>query len=431
MKTAVTQRELGYTEAACALAHERFAGWGQPVRAAEFTGPLSAEIVLRVLCEMQARHPLLRARLVGHDAGYRFVIDSPPLAVRVLARPDSPSYHAFEEAEHVAPIDPAGPLWRATVLLDGVPERGHHVLIYSSHHAISDGLSACRFVEEFLRDCAAAADGVAIEDSPRPLPPAIEQRLPRSPTWAEYAATLQQAATGRPAMDPWPYAEVSPVDARIPRVVPFAAIAVGPLRTRAAQAGVSVNAALAAAMLQTAAVLAGGRLATTFTTSVNLRSRVVPPRALADVDCCMINVHTGHTVDPDVRFWALARAYADELSVQLPGQSATPAAFDFNALSQRIDAGMMARMTGFPLRLGLSNCGLYPFPTRHGAFTLEHLHFHTSRRAGAYVGFLHAVTVGESLNLCFSYAEPLVAGAWVQAFVAGVVQALAGASAGE
>lgn len=269
------ERDLGYTETACALAHERFDGWGQPVRVAEISGPLDGDRARRVLTGLRARHPLLRARLIAHEGGYRFWLDDPPIVLRVGERPAASSYRAIEEAEQADPIDPAGPLWRVTLLLDRVPGRLRHVLVYTSHHAVSDGLAACMFVDEFLRGCAAEVEGQG-EPTSRPLPPAIEQELAGAPSWAQYTAGLQAAAAGRPALDPWPYAESAPIEARVPRVVPFS-LGAADLRRRARAEGVSLNAALAAALLRSAAALAGGRLATMLSTSVNLRPRVRAP----------------------------------------------------------------------------------------------------------------------------------------------------------
>lgn len=429
------RRRLGYIETLCALGHDHLHGAAQGVSTATVTGPLTRPLVAAALACVQARHPLLRARLVGDGDGHAFVVANPAPPIQLVVRPrvDADEWRAVEAHEYAAPVDPAVALWRVTVLLD--PAGSDHTVIVVFHHAIADGVARLLFHDDLLRACAALTPNDAAFDmaatlpavTARPLPPPIESSLQGATSWAAFQAAIAADAADRPTPDPWPYARAVPVAARAPQMLLRAleppVLAALHARTRAA--GTTVNAALAAAMLRTAARLAGGRLTTSLATSINLRAHADPPLEQGDFGCFMVNVRTHHAVAAADDLLALARAYREQLQARTPAQAHTPVDFDVADLRARLDPDVIERATAYPFRLGLSNLGVYPHPPAHGAFALTRIHVSTSRRAGLYAGFLHAVTLRGRMQLGLSFVTPLLDAAWAAAFMDGVVAELA------
>jgi hypothetical protein len=418
------RRPLGYIETLCALGHDGLHGAAQGVFVAEIDGPLTPELAIAVFVGIQASHPLLRARLERDADGYAFNLDPPAPPVQFMARPrDGALAWDVAEAETQAPpVDARVALWRATLLHD--PDQ-RHLLVFSFHHAIADGLAGVAIIEEFLAGCAAALAHAEAPLPRWPLAPPIEERLIPRTRWADFSAAMQAQVTRQPELPPWPYAAPAPVAARLPRRLhhELTAPELEALARRAAAEGTTLTGAFAAAMLFAAAEVAG-HAATSITTSVNLRGYAAPEPRVDDVGCSMTNVRSWHTLAAGDEFWQVARAYREALRSSLVVQGYTPADYDFPALARRLDRDVVDRATHYPQRLGLSNLGVVAHPERRGPFAWTGLHMSVSRRAGFYVGFLFAHTFARRLSLCFCYVEPLLASEAARSYFAGLTQRL-------
>ncbi|HHN4389410.1 TPA: condensation domain-containing protein, partial [Pseudomonas aeruginosa] len=151
-------------------------------------GQLSIDDLRRGLDALQARHPLLRAR-IEHDAGFdpRWVPCERPIPLReVRGGGEEQWLREINERELPERIDPdSGPLIRTVAI---TTDAGAHDLLVVVPHIIADGTTVLTLAEQWL---ALAADPAAQPWTASALPPAEDLR-PRRFTGDEGAARLAE-----------------------------------------------------------------------------------------------------------------------------------------------------------------------------------------------------------------------------------------------
>ncbi|MBF3193431.1 condensation domain-containing protein, partial [Pseudomonas aeruginosa] len=149
-------------------------------------GQLSIDDLRRGLDALQARHPLLRAR-IEHDAGLdpRWVPCERPIPLReVRGGGEEQWLREINERELPERIDPdSGPLIRTVAI---ATDAGAHDLLVVVPHIIADGTTVLTLAEQWLT---LAADPAAQPWTASALPPAEDLR-PRRFTGDEGAARL-------------------------------------------------------------------------------------------------------------------------------------------------------------------------------------------------------------------------------------------------
>ncbi len=138
--------------------------------AVELRGPLDAAALARALTEVARRHEALRAVFVDDGAGpvQRFLpaLDVPLPVADLSGRGEEAVDAAVAEAA-LRPFDLAtGPLFRAALVR---AEAERHVLVLSTHHAVSDGWSTGVLLREVSALYAAAVGGGEAELPPLPV----------------------------------------------------------------------------------------------------------------------------------------------------------------------------------------------------------------------------------------------------------------------
>ena len=145
-------RGLGSFETGAALTHDR-----SPFIVAIVIrlgrGP-SDERLRQALDALQARHPLLRARIVSTGWRKRFALDGvPPIALEAVPRPGEDAWQRVAEQALTGGLDASrGPLLRATYLRAG-PTGAASEIVLAFHHAIVDAASGQQLVDELLTAC--------------------------------------------------------------------------------------------------------------------------------------------------------------------------------------------------------------------------------------------------------------------------------------
>jgi NRPS condensation-like uncharacterized protein len=167
------------------------------------------ESLRSALNQLQRRHPLLSARIVGRGAeGPAFHRSDAPIEVTLAKQPDT--WQKIVSAELARPFDrQAAPLVRAAM----VPGEDSAHIVLTFHHAVSDGVSGMTV----LRDLVGALGGVTL--APRDLPLSQEELLARTPglpSPAELLASLPDAQPDDPMSPPKP---VRPFDGTLPSVL--------------------------------------------------------------------------------------------------------------------------------------------------------------------------------------------------------------------
>ncbi len=148
-----------------------------------FIGPLNESILRQALVALQARHPLLRVRIVraGRNNA-KFISDT---AATIPIRSVQSAFDQWSiEAEHELNtrfIKGEAPLLRCVLIQH---ETEHHTVLLVFHHAIGDGLSGAYL----MRDLFSAADAILSGEKPS-LPPKEPKQAMEAyfPNWVKRA----------------------------------------------------------------------------------------------------------------------------------------------------------------------------------------------------------------------------------------------------
>ena len=170
------KRKLGQFEIAAAISGE-YAVWNIVGVLALENGP-AAEHLRPALDHLQARHPMLNARLVREGRQPNFIFgDAPPIPLKILGRADASHWIQVAEQELNLGFDhPQGPLLRCSYLSNG---QGPADLVLTAQHCIADGASIEALFKELLDVCASLeAGGAPPRSQAYPPLPAVEDRFP-------------------------------------------------------------------------------------------------------------------------------------------------------------------------------------------------------------------------------------------------------------
>ena len=355
--------------------------------AAQITGHTTVEQWRNALAAVQRRHPLLSACI---DTTFNRVphfrrITGRRIPLRVVA-----TAHARwqrEIAEEVnAPFAPdQAPLFRAVLL----HQETHCTFIFSSHHAVSDGVSLILL----LRDILLALSGYALEALP--LAPSREilfggqQRTSTEPGLSSFAARRSLL----------PHVEGS-------RFTPEQTAA---LQHRARQEDVTIHAAVSAAL-----TTAGRAIDESWR---NNALRIMSPAEIRDIlgikDECMLSFTGGEiSIAPggSMTFWELARFAKDGLSaVRSPESISRMVDLQSTAVSSNltIEQALQLKRDAFNAQVMFSNLGRLPFDSTFGPLKLETLWAPSALRGIEGEQTLGAVTVNGSLHLTHTSPAPI------------------------
>ncbi len=153
--------KLGNFETAATITNENFPF--NLVGTLRLDGMPSRDIVRQALDVLQRRHPFLRVRIVGDGKDYFFEDGNvSEIPVRVIVREDAEHWLRIMEHEINHRLDSTrGPLAQC-IYLAGENDLGE--LIFTFHHAIVDGASVSKLLDEFMETCAAIHAGESVEE---------------------------------------------------------------------------------------------------------------------------------------------------------------------------------------------------------------------------------------------------------------------------
>jgi hypothetical protein len=169
-------RLLGSFESAQLLTSKRFAL--NLVVVLRLAGAPARKVLRRALDELQCRHPMLRARIVGPTASARFELaGAPSIPLRWLGRRRAGQWRPLVENELTTGFDEeTGPLARCTCL--AVPDGSASDLVLTFHHVIVDGVAAGTLVKELLAICGGVRSPDGASKRASSLPPSADERFP-------------------------------------------------------------------------------------------------------------------------------------------------------------------------------------------------------------------------------------------------------------
>lgn len=447
---ALQTRPLSSTERAFWLL-DRGTRWNG-VQVAALRGPIDVAVLRAALGQVQARHPLLRVRVVGGDRRPAFTTaGAGPLPLRVLPRHSDTAWQAAVEEELNAPFPPDGDHLTRLSLLQGA---GRHELVFAHHHVTADALSGVYAVRdllsEYARRCEAGPGGHApAEPAPGPGPslalrPPLAALLPAGARgvplfWAMHRF-FRKYVLGRARGAPrtLPREQAAPPSVRRNRLVhlTLSPDETAALAERARQAGTTVHAAICAALLLSAgetAYAGEGDVTAGCFTAVNLRGELTEPVG-EEMGLYISQVTTFHRIAPPPPLWSLAREVKAQLKEALAHgeQYLTMPLIGLFIPGGRDPApGFIRRFDGgSPAALGVTNVAQLPIPRRYGALVLENYQITVGLSVvGQLLGAV--TTFAGTLNLNLIYVEPLVSEARARAIAHGALSRLRAASAAE
>ncbi|NLH79454.1 MAG: hypothetical protein GX458_01225, partial [Phyllobacteriaceae bacterium] len=289
----VAALSLDPTEAAMAWTHARLNGTTQVTTLVTLAGLVAAEAVDAAFRALFARHDKLQLRFVEADGE---IVALPGAAYPVAPPPDDDmvSTEALLEAEVNRIVDPAGGLWRWRLAYDRAAAATR--ILFTRHHAISDGASTARLFAEVLGLLDARPAGEEVER--------VRDR-PSKPSVVEDAAPPPQPSAEDLAI---PHFQLAALAERRTGVVSRALSAplLEALTRRCAAEGVGLHAGLTCAYALAFGGATGRGRGRMFT-ALSMRDRL-PEGVSADEIGCRIAV-AGDVLDWTVDLAAAARAY--------------------------------------------------------------------------------------------------------------------------
>ncbi|AOM41427.1 phthiocerol/phthiodiolone dimycocerosyl transferase family protein [Xenorhabdus hominickii] len=345
-------------------------------------GELCYETLRYALDELQARHPLLRAK-VEHDKGLnpRWLPIHQPIPLRkVYCERDDQWIHEINERELLERIDPdTGPLIRVVVISD---PNGIHDLLVTVAHTIADGTTVLSLAEQWLT---LASGSTTIKGTNRVLASVEELRPPQfigdegDKRLAEQNAgdteLIAQCKPGRvkpSVMIPFELRQSQLLHRELNEDELDAVIQVSRRHKT------TVHGALTAALVL--AVAHDANFQSNYFavgSPVNFRGELLPPVRSDEVGSYVATVLS--IVDYSLPFWDIARSITTDLSERrLHGHH-------FNLLTMIVAnapqsiadarAFMEFMEAEGPINLVSSNLGLFPFPNQIGEWKLSDAQF--------------------------------------------------------
>lgn len=390
----VQSRPLGQIETSMALMHE-LNGSTQTVSLLSFTGTLSAATLHAAAQTLHLRHPLLHSRIVEQAQALHFKADVPFSQIRVQSHtlPTGHSPATLLQRQLDSVLDAQRQLWR--LLLLSTPDRSHHHLLLTCHHAITDAVSLTQLLGELLSLCESQQFGAHPSEQQVPLAAALEDHL--APAREPIQPCVTPAAVG--------FFQNEPLARRrtgVRRLVLDSATS-RELRQLAKAQGLSLNSLFAGALLKAAGELDFGTQIR-INTAVSLRRRAARPIGHEAIGC-FIGVANQCLQVEGRSLLSLAIDYQRQLQASLPAQAERQPGQGLEAMRSRIQS--LRSQQGFLHGIALTNHGEIRFP-QYREFQLFDYANAASRVAGNFAVALHITGFGESLSLCFTFPTPLM-----------------------
>jgi hypothetical protein len=363
--------------------------------AAQIDGRASIDQWKRALLMVQRRHPLLRAsiELDDRDMPYFREMRDNPISLCVVQGNGPSQLDECLAQELGRPFGPAPEsLLRATL----IDEPAGCSLILAAHHSIADA----RGLSFVIRDLLQALNGEPL--IPLSVPPSNERALGIVNDTGDDDAF--QRATQRVPQD---IAALGSVDTHTPSHVlrrRFSSMLTRAIRGRARTERSSVTAAIASALI-TVLSQAGqhsARLAVAISTRESLG---LGEQCVLATDGTMMDIHADEPLD----FWARSRRLKTQLASARSIDRIAESRRSLTRLQGAVRTVEQAREFGagmFVANLVISNLGVLPIETRHGAFALKGLFGPVMLMPAPRIGFLGVATLDDELSLVYSSFAP-------------------------
>ncbi len=345
-------------------------------------GQLTRDMLRSALDRLQARHPLLRAR-IQHDNGSNlfWAPCDHPIPLRIASRDrDDQWIEEINERELAKRVDPdTGPLMRVVGILG---DDQIHDLLLVMPHILADGTTALSLAEQILA-FAAGDDDRIVEYRPLPAP---EDMRPLPFKGEEGKSRLaRQTEDDQALIEKYRPGRVEPsafvaFEERKERLIhrELNKVQIDKIAAEAKRHGTTVHGALTAA-LAVAAHRDAGAPSSHFAigSPVNFRTELDPPVQPDEVGTYVATIPT--VVDVTRPFWEVAKEITDQLAARKTrGDHFNLVNLILQAIPETLAEARpfmeMMEAEG-PINLVSSNIGRHPFPDRFSGLEASNAQF--------------------------------------------------------
>jgi hypothetical protein len=336
-------------------------------------GP-APEAVRAALDQLQARHPLLRARITKVEGAYAFFEGTPEIPLAVHPGGEDSGWESQVTGLLNTPMDvQRGPLMACHYQWDG-EKRGNLMLVF--HHSIMDGVSGQALIHELLEICA----GDSSPGAPRRIIPPAEDFFP--PAFQGFSRAWKTVGfLGRQILEEFAFrirnrgkqggrvARGGQGKILVAQLTPTLSAA---LSQESRRRKVTLNSILNAAMLQAVVQVRyanAHQVYQTFTFA-DLRTQAVPQPADADLGSFVSMMRFALPAGGSRPFWQLV----DQIHAQIYQAMKRGDKYIAGMMSENL-VKMVIRLD--KIRLGttaLSYTGVFPLPVQIGPIRVREFH---------------------------------------------------------
>jgi NRPS condensation-like uncharacterized protein len=415
------KRNLGLWETSLSLMHDNLFATGTGIAMFGFTGQLDEEKLRQALNLVFIKHPLLRAVISHDNNAYYFELtvkfDEIPISF-IYNAPDEEWKHIAEEVIN-SEIETQKSLWRFYAIKN--KDENSCQCILNIHHAIADGMSLMKLVEDILNYYGQILSNTSFNYSVLPLLPSIEDiikeriRLKSLQFVQDNSESIELTSI--------PYQKYVPIGKRKTKNIyiflePKKNIQINQAcNTRETTVGALYN----ATMLITAQQMLNEEANISLITPVNLRKYCTQELGIENLGFYITCAATKHErVNSQSDVWQLANEYKKKLDVEIYKAvelTLNRQDFDLSKLTAMLDIESAAKRKHFTTGFCVTNKGKSNMPMKYSGLLLDFYYATTSRQAGDIVINLSVTSIEDKTYLCFTYAEPLVGTIWAEQFV--------------
>jgi hypothetical protein len=386
---------------------------------AHVRGALEPPVLERALALLQARHPLLGARITGSGQAVFEAGGVPPIPLREVPRGSEDQWRQEVERELNTPLPwSQGPLVRAVL----VRAEEQSEILLTFHHSAGDGRSGMYAVRDLLAFVDSLKEGRPVAPEAVRFPPSIEElfapQMKGLRAFGRVARFLGSAALAfsrRPQQLPSQskeakvstallHGELSPAESEL-------------LRARCRKEGATVHGVLCGALLRSVSVRLDGLTGSARArfmccySPVDLRDMFQQSVAPGAVGYFLGMGLSFHRVDPSAEIWPLAREVGQRLRAMREDGTIVAATHFQSRVQKGWDVKIAARSAP-PVTAAVSNLREVDIPGRYGALTLEGLHFSLASHGWGTAPVLTVATHQGRMHLDFTYSLPRVPEEW-------------------
>lgn len=409
MATTDSVRPLGFWEAITATNARWSLGASTMVVLGEGEGPLNEPTFVAAARVLFERHRLLRCRFDEGSEGLHFIddVDFEDIPLPVHHVSDEQGMIALWEQLLRDELPDRRRLWDA--VFAPTPDESKWRILIKVHHAVADGRSLGRLLDQFVEIAAILLRGETPSVDPEDIPPATEHRLATPVTTAQVNEAMEAAGEEVP-ISPWPIEHQADLECRRTRIAfrSMNASVCDRLLAACHQQNVTLLSAFAAAAAVTHARHNDGPVDTDSIIPVDLRPYFAtqPPWRELQMAVCCVRVFMPQ-VSPADEPWAIAAQFRANLTEAIVPTAMPPIDFTADAIAAAVE-GWMDIDGRYRHGWALTNVGKLDWTGDHPPLTTDRVEMTAAVHFGGFPMLMPMLTHKGTFRVAFTWTEPLM-----------------------